>query len=75
MERSDKEFNYTNTGDLDISPSSTWKCYLFGGDEMGIVYFPKKGNVPNWFIRFCMRICLGCKWVNEKKNKETTGET
>ena len=41
-----------------------WKCYLFGSkDGSGIVYHPAKGNVPNFFIRWMMKICLGCTWV------------
>lgn len=43
---------------------SNWKCHLFGGtDSHGITYTPIKGKVPNWFIRWMMKICLGCKWV------------
>ena len=44
---------------------SEWKCYLFGNKPsgMGMVYTPTKGTVPNWFIRYMMKICLGCTWV------------
>ena len=48
-----------------------WKCYLFGNKpetgHYGIVYIPSVGNVPNWFIRWMMKVCLGCTWVKEKK--------
>jgi len=48
---------------------SNWKCHLFGSDPVmgdGIVYTPAKGNVPNWFIRWMMKVCLGCRWVKGK---------
>lgn len=48
--------------------SSGWKCYLFGStDDNGFIYFPTKGNIPNWFVRFMMGICLGCKWEKIKE--------
>lgn len=41
-----------------------WKCYLFGSkDGSGFVYLPAKGTVPNFFVRWMMKICLGCTWV------------
>jgi hypothetical protein len=45
-----------------------WKCYLFGNtpNGQGIVYFPRKGQVPNWFVRWMMKVCLGCTWVKKK---------
>ena len=55
-----------NTNFLLQSPeASNWECYLFGTrpDGMGIAYRPKKGNVPNRFVRFMMTICFDCKWV------------
>ena len=43
---------------------SGWKCHLFGSkDASGIVYFPAKGHVPNFFVRWMMKVCLGCTWV------------
>ena len=47
---------------------SNWKCYLYGNRPGGggIVYIPSEGQVPNRFVRFMMRICLGCLWVKEK---------
>ena len=46
-----------------------WKCYLFGNtqDGYGIVYIPAKGQVPNWFVRWMMKICLGCTWVKKEE--------
>ena len=45
---------------------SDWRCYLFGSsivNNIGFMYTPIKGTVPNWFIRWMMKICLGCTWV------------
>lgn len=44
---------------------SDWECHLYGSkpDGMGMVYTPSEGNVPNWFVRYMMKICLGCSWV------------
>ena len=46
---------------------SDWKCYMFGNrpDGMGIIYFPSKGQVPNRFVRFMMKVCFDCLWVKE----------
>ena len=33
--------------------------------ESGISYTPEKGQVPNRFVRFMMRICFDCYWVKE----------
>ena len=43
---------------------SDWQCYLFGNKPggSGFVWVPDKGEVPNMFIRFFMKICLGCTW-------------
>jgi hypothetical protein len=46
---------------------SDWKCYMFGnrpGDD-GLIYIPAKGQVPNRFVRFMMKICFNCLWVKE----------
>ena len=43
---------------------SEWTCYLFGGSTS---YIPLKGHVPNWFVRFMMKICFDCKWVKNGK--------
>ena len=43
---------------------SNWVCYLFGATGgHGIRYVPRKGRVPNRFVRFMMRICFDCKWM------------
>tara|TARA_R110000772_G_scaffold11545_3_gene36033 strand:+ start:2000 stop:2290 length:291 start_codon:yes stop_codon:yes gene_type:complete len=57
---------------------SEWKCYLFGSYKKrnpvvterytgGMVYTPCVGFVPNWFVRYMMKICLGCTWVKGKE--------
>jgi hypothetical protein len=48
-----------------------WQCYLFGNKPggHGIVYFPSKGQVPNWFVRWMMKVCLGCTWVKKEQTK------
>ena len=48
---------------------SDWTCYMFGNrpDGKGIIYYPAKGQVPNRFVRFMMRICFDCLWVKEVK--------
>lgn len=45
---------------------SKWRCYLFGNKpeaDLGIVYTPAEGCVPNIFVRWMMRLCLGCTWI------------
>ena len=48
---------------------SNYTCYMFGNRPggMGMVYTPVEGKVPNRFVRFMMRICLGCTWVKTNK--------
>ena len=50
-----------------VPERSDWSCYLFGNKPggMGIVYVPAKDQVPNWFVRWMMKICLGCTWVKK----------
>ena len=50
---------------------SEWKCYLFGNtpDGNGIVYHPDKHDVPNMFIRFFMKVCLGCTWIKSESKR------
>jgi hypothetical protein len=57
------KFRITQTQD------PNWKCYLFGNkpSEYGMIYIPAEGQVPNWFVRWMMKVCLGCTWVKEKK--------
>lgn len=45
---------------------SNWTCYLFGATAgYGLAYKPAEGRVPNRFVRFMMKICFACKWVEE----------
>ena len=56
-------------GILKSPNQSDWQCHLFGAKSTsyGITYRPVEGNVPNWFVRWMMKICLGCTWVRDKK--------
>ena len=48
---------------------SNWTCYMFGNRpdaNFGIVYIPQEGRVPNRFVRWMMRICFDCLWVENK---------
>lgn len=46
---------------------SGWTCHLFGaGEGYGLVYVPVEGSVPNAFVRWMMKVCLGCRWVKAK---------
>ncbi len=74
-----KDCEFKNTSDLEklitnnegnfhfnTPEFSEWKCYLFGAKPgEGITYMPKKGGEPNWFIRWMMKICLGCTWKRD----------
>jgi len=53
---------------INVPKYSNWKCYLFGNRPggNGIIYVPSEGRVPNRFVRFMMRICFDCMWVEEK---------
>lgn len=56
-----------------VPKPSDWKCYLFGaepGGGYGLIYTPAEGNVPNSFVRWMTKICLGCTWVHGNKAKE-----
>jgi len=57
----EQEINY----DLNIpKQSKTWECWLFGSkSSMGFVYHPSEGDIPNPFIRWMMKVFLGCRWV------------
>jgi hypothetical protein len=50
-----------------VFPESKWTCYMFGNRPggMGMSYTPQKGEVPNRFVRFMMRICFDCYWVKK----------
>jgi hypothetical protein len=45
---------------------SEWVCYMFGGSKGdGLCWQPKKGNEPNRFVRWMMKVCFACTWVKE----------
>ena len=48
---------------------SNYTCYLFGGNAgfSPITWIPEEGKVPNAWVRFWMRIFLGCTWVKTDK--------
>ena len=52
--------------------SSEWQCYLFGNrpGSIGMIYRPKKGQEPNWLVRWFMRVCFDCLWVKDKSEKK-----
>ncbi len=53
---------------INIPNPSAWKCYLYGSKGgTGIVYNPPEGCVPNFLVRWFMKICLGCTWVKIKE--------
>jgi len=52
---------------IPVPKYSNWTCYLFGATPgNGIQWTPEEGKVPNRFVRFMMRICFDCKWVEKK---------
>jgi hypothetical protein len=61
------DYDKWNTYSINLPKQSNWTCYLFGNHPggMGMVYTPVEGQVPNRFVRFMMRICLGCTWVKK----------
>ena len=66
------ELKYTTTSDYRFTPTpvmSDWQCYMFGNKPggVGIIYQPRKGDEPNWFVRWMMKICFDCTWVKVKK--------
>lgn len=61
---------YEDAGFIQFPEKSEWTCYMFGNtatDNTGIVWRPYKRNVPNWFVRWMMKICFACTWVKEQK--------
>ena len=50
---------------------SEWVCHLFGSKGDGISYRPKKGQEPNWFARWMMKVCFDCTWVKEKNDRKS----
>jgi hypothetical protein len=59
---------YIDAYSLPVTPEySEWKCYMFGNTPggQGVIYIPVKGQEPNRFVRWMMKICFGCTWVKE----------
>lgn len=54
---------------LELPKYSGWQCYMFGNrpGEYGLVYRPKEGMEPNRFVRWMMKVCFDCLWVNDSK--------
>jgi hypothetical protein len=63
-----EKWNNYDSLSVKVPKQSNWKCYLFGNrpGKNGIMYIPSEGRVPNRFVRFMMRICFDCLWVEEK---------
>jgi hypothetical protein len=61
---SNPDTNYT----INVPEKSEWACYLFGNKPggCGFIYTPRKGQVPNWFVRWMMKVCFDCTWVKER---------
>lgn len=57
--------NSSNTGVNDRS--TEWKCHLFNTKDL--TYIPRKDCVPNFFVRWMMKVCFGCHWVRNKEKK------
>ena len=60
---------------IEIPELSQWKCYMFGNNpktNTGLCYQPIKGEEPNSFVRFMMKICFACTWEKstEQRNKK-----
>jgi hypothetical protein len=54
-----------STFTINTPEKSEWTCYLFGSKPggCGLIYWPRKGQVPNWFVRWMMKVCFDCTWV------------
>ena len=53
---------------------SDWACYMFGNKpetNYGMKYIPRKGDEPNWFVRWMMKVCFDCIWVKEKNDRKS----
>lgn len=51
-----------------IPPDQDWECYMYGsipGTSGSMVYHPSEGQIPNWFVRYFMKVFLGCTWVRK----------
>jgi len=52
---------------IEIPKTSGWVVRLFGSKaNHGMHYYPPEGTVPNFFIRWMMKVCLGCTWEKLK---------
>ena len=50
-----------------------WRCYMFGNrpdSKTGMVYFPWDADIPNWFVRWMMKICFACTWVKVEQKEQ-----
>jgi hypothetical protein len=59
----------TDSIKINVPKQSNWTCYMFGNRpnaNYGIAYTPAEGRVPNRFVRWMMRICFDCMWVEAK---------
>ena len=60
---------YVTKSEYTSTEMSEWKCYMFGNNPKindGIMYNPRKGREPNWFVRWMMKVCFDCTWVKEQ---------
>lgn len=60
---------YSATYAFRLPEWSEWRCYMFGNtpsNNCGIVWRPRKGQEPNAFVRWMMKLCFACTWVKEK---------
>lgn len=60
---------------INLPEQSDWQCFLFGNRPggMGVTYRPRKGGVPNPFVRFMMRVCFDSVWVKDKPKDSPNG--
>lgn len=49
--------------ELQTYEPSGWRCLMFGATGTdGLVWAPAKGNVPNRFVRWMMKVFFACTW-------------
>ena len=61
------DYDKSSTYSINLPNLSNWTCYMFGGSPgNGIQWTPNEGTVPNRFVRFMMKICFACTWVEKK---------
>jgi hypothetical protein len=78
MKRSGIEYLCAELPDYGIlkqPEKSGWGVWLMGdhdqkGQHGAIVYYPNKGQLPNWFHRKMQELCFGFQWrkVDGKRN-------